>query len=179
MERGIDALIMMTNSAYHINEFGDKVYGYKKKKPTYQKPRVNNFATNVTEGGHKQNSYRQNNYKKTITKAQGNKETRKQGTTKTLIEKIIVEKIKETKVKGYIPCGVCSETTHGNLLGCPEFQEYIPGQPGGSTSTPKEVCLKYLGTVFRNCMHNSLRYYKKILLQHRTKAIHNMKVQET
>ena len=28
------------NLAYHINEFSDKVYGYKKKKPTYQKPRV-------------------------------------------------------------------------------------------------------------------------------------------
>ena len=41
------------NSAYHINEFGDKVYGYKKKKPAYQKPRVNNFTTSVTEGGHK------------------------------------------------------------------------------------------------------------------------------
>ena len=49
--------------SYHINEFGDKVYGYKKKKPTHQKPRVNNFATNVTERGHKQNNYKQNNYK--------------------------------------------------------------------------------------------------------------------
>ena len=70
-------------------------------------------------------------------------------------------KTKEAKVKACISCGVCSETTHGNLLGCPEFQKYIPGQPGGSISTPKEVCLKCLGTVFRNCLHNSLRYYKK------------------
>ena len=46
------------NSDYHVNEFGDKVYGYKKKKPTYQRTRVNNFATNVTEGGQRQNSYK-------------------------------------------------------------------------------------------------------------------------
>ena len=51
------------NSDYHINEFGDKVYGYKKKKPTYQRARVNNFATSVTEGGQRQNNYKQNNYK--------------------------------------------------------------------------------------------------------------------
>ena len=39
------------NSTYHKNEFRDKVY--KKKKPSYQKPRANNYATKVTEGSHK------------------------------------------------------------------------------------------------------------------------------
>ena len=117
--------------AYHINEFGDKVYGYKKKKPTYQKPRVNNFVTNVTEGGHKQNNYKQNNYKQNNykqnnykqsnykdTRNTGNKETRYNKNTE---RKDNNGKIKETKVKGHILCGVCSETTHSNLLGCPEF----------------------------------------------------------
>ena len=37
------------NSDYYVDEFGDKVYSYKKKKPTYQRARVNNFATSVTE----------------------------------------------------------------------------------------------------------------------------------
>ena len=64
------------NSAYHINEFGDKVYGYKKKKPTYQKARVNNFATNVTEGGQRSNSYKQNNYKQNCYRQSKNKDTR-------------------------------------------------------------------------------------------------------
>ena len=44
------------NTTYHINEFGDKVY--KKKKPSYQKPRANNYATKVTEGSHKQSHYK-------------------------------------------------------------------------------------------------------------------------
>ena len=64
------------NSAYHINEFGDKVYGYKKKKPTYQKPRVNNFATYVHEGGHKQINYKQNNYKQNNYKQNNYKDSR-------------------------------------------------------------------------------------------------------
>ena len=70
-------------------------------------------------------------------------------------------KTKETRVKPHYTCRICSETTHSNLLECPDFQKYIPGQPGGSTSTPKEVCLKCLGTVFRNCLHNSMKFYKK------------------
>ena len=53
--------------------------------------------------------------------------TKKQTTNKTLRKKIMTGKTKEAKVKGRIPCGVCSETTHGNLLGCPEFQKYSPG----------------------------------------------------
>ena len=78
------------NSTYHINEFRDKVY--KKKKPSYQKTRANNYATKVTEG-----SYKQSHYK--------NKETNhKQNTEKKDNDR----KTKEAKVKGRIPCGVCS-----------------------------------------------------------------------
>ena len=37
---------------------------------------------------------------------------------------------KDMKRKSQLPCKVCSETTHSNLFGCPEFQKYLPGQPG-------------------------------------------------
>ena len=120
------------NTTYHINEYGDKVY--KKKKPSYQKPRANNYATKVTEGSHRKQDKRekQSHYKKKIGDHKQNT-GRKDDDWKT----------KETRVKLPYPCRVCSETKHGNLLECPEFQKYIPGQPGGSISTPKEVCLKF------------------------------------
>ena len=38
------------------------------------------------------------------------------------------------------PCKVCSETTHITLLGCSNFKRYLPGQPEGTSSLPKEVC---------------------------------------
>ena len=127
--------------------------------------------TNITEGGqrqnnYKQNNYRQNNYKQNSYRQSNYKDTRNTGNKETRFNKNVERKDnsgrnKDTKVRERIPCRVCSKTTHENLLGCPEFQKYIPGQPGGSVSIPKEVCLKCLGTVFRNCMHNSLRYYKK------------------
>ena len=60
-------------------------------------------------------------------------------------------------------CKVCNEKTHSILLGCPEFQRFIPGQPGGSDSPPKEVCLMCLGTVYSNCLHKSLTDYKKYI----------------
>ena len=52
------------NTTYHINEFGDKVY--KKKKPSYQKPRANNYATKITEDSHKKQDKKekQSHYKK-------------------------------------------------------------------------------------------------------------------
>ena len=135
---------------YHINEFGDKVY--KKKKTSYQKPRANNYATRVTEDNHKKQDKRkkQSHYR-------NGKEHYKQNTGKKDDDR----KPREARVKPRYPCGVCSETTHGNLLECPYFQKYIPGQPEGSTSTPKEVGLKCLGTVFIDCLHNSMRHYKK------------------
>ena len=54
------------NTTCHINEFRDKVY--KKKKPSYQKPRANNYATKVTEGSHKKQDKRekQSHYKDKI-----------------------------------------------------------------------------------------------------------------
>ena len=114
----------------------------KRRNQVTRSPKANNYATKVIEGSHKQSHYK-------------NKETNhKQSTEK----KDNDGKTKEAKVKGCISCGVCSETTHSNILGCPEFQKYISGQPGGSMSTHKEVCFKCLETVFRHCMHNSLRY---------------------
>ena len=75
------------------------MYGYKKKKPTYQRARVNNFATSVTEGGQRQNSYKQNNYKQNSyrqskIRIQDMLETRRQGSIRILREKIMVEEAK-------------------------------------------------------------------------------------
>ena len=67
----------------------------------------------------------------------------------------------DTKEENRYSCKVCNEKTHSILLGCPEFQRFIPGQPGGSDSPPKEVCLMCLGTVYSNCLHKSLADYKK------------------
>ena len=44
------------------------------------------------------------------------------------------------KKKLKLPCSVCAKTTHSNLLGCPQFKRYLPGQPGELISLPKEVC---------------------------------------
>ena len=109
------------NSDYHVNEFGDKVYGYKKKKPTYQRTRVNNFATNVTEGGQRQNSYKQNNYKQNSYRQSKNKDTRHAGNKETRFNKNTERKdhggrSKDTNVRKCLPCGICKETTHGNLI---------------------------------------------------------------
>ena len=37
------------------------------------------------------------------------------------------------------PCKLCEDATHSNLFGCPNFKKYLPGQPNGSKSLPKEV----------------------------------------
>ena len=70
-----------------MNEFGDKVYGYKKKKPTYQRTRVNNFATSVTEGGQRQNYYKQNNFKQNSYRQSKNKDMRHAGNKETKFNK--------------------------------------------------------------------------------------------
>ena len=111
----------------------------------YQKPRVNSFTTKAKEDKHKKN---QSGYKE-------KKEHYKQNGGK-----IDNDKKPGTKEENRYSYKVCNEKTHSILLGCPEFQRFIPGQPGGSKSTPKEVCLMCLGTVYSNCLHKSLADYK-------------------
>ena len=70
---------------------------------------------------------------------------------------------RDIRGKSCRPCRVCSETTHSNLFGCPNLQKYLLGQPGGSTSLPKEVCPKCLG---HYAMKNYQKYFCKIEIKH-------------
>ena len=63
--------------------------------------------------------------------------------------------------KKRLPFREFKQDTHSNLLGCTNFKKYLPGEPNGSDSLPKEICRLCLGTVFNNCGHNSLVSYPK------------------
>ena len=62
-----------------------------------------------------------------------------------------------------LPCKVCAETTHPTLLGCPQLKKYIPSRQREARSLPEEVCKLCLGSIYRDCRHNSLRAYKEYL----------------
>ena len=64
------------------------------------------------------------------------------------------------KKKLKLPCSVCAETTHSTLLGCPQLKKYLPGQPGGTDTLPKDLCRLCLGTIYRDCRHNGMRRYQ-------------------
>ena len=64
------------------------------------------------------------------------------------------------KKKLKLPCSVCAGTNHSNLLGCPKFKKYLPDQSGKTRSLPEDVCRLCLGTLFRDCRHNSMKHYQ-------------------
>ena len=64
------------------------------------------------------------------------------------------------KKKLKLPCSVFAETNHSNLLGCPQFKRYLPGQPSKTRSLPKDVCRLCLGTIYCDCRHNGMRDYQ-------------------
>ena len=64
------------------------------------------------------------------------------------------------KKKLKLPCNICAETTHSTLLGCPQFKKYLPGQPNGASTLPKDVCRLCLGTIYHDCQHNGMRCYQ-------------------
>ena len=69
------------------------------------------------------------------------------------------------KKKIKLPCCVCTGTNHSNLLGCPKFKKYLPGQSGKTRSLPEDVCKLCLGTLFRDCHHNSMKCYQDYICQ--------------
>ena len=72
---------------------------------------------------------------------------------------------KPVKKKIKLPCCVCTGTNHSNLLGCPKFKKYLPGQSGKTRSLPEDVCKLCLGTLFRDCRHNSMKRYQDYICQ--------------
>ena len=68
-------------------------------------------------------------------------ETRKIKSSERNGSRIPVAKEESTPVnnKLKLPCSVCAETNHSNLLGCPKFKKYLPSQSGKTHTLPKDV----------------------------------------
>ena len=80
------------------------------------------------------------------------------------------QEIKGNPKRSRLPCRVCSETTHSNLLGCSKFKRFIPGKPDGSISLAEEVCQLCLRTVFSNCLHYGMKTYQEAQVQEASKC---------
>ena len=50
---------------------------------------------------------------------------------------------------------------HTQISGCTNFKKYLPGEPNGSNSISKEICMFCLGTVFSNCLHSGMPNHPK------------------
>ena len=95
------------------------------------------------QNSYKQNNYKKNNYKQNSYRQNSYKDTRNTGNKETRFKRNVEEKDnsginKESKARGRILCGICSETTHSNLLG---------GKINFAKSEVMRIQVKYLGFV--------------------------------
>ena len=74
-----------------------------------------------------------------------------------------VQEIPHPEEERRLNCRECKKNSHENLLGCPNFKKYLPGEPNSASSLPTEIWRLCLGTLFNECnhssMHNNQRYH--------------------